>query len=95
MFVGHNPQTPPLFVLDVVARPLWPDFCTDVVARLRELGRACTAAVMAVFAPPNLVELFERAVRAGWRPHHSVPCSCGRRRTGSTLSALWPSPPAW
>ena len=65
VFVGHNPQTPPLFVLDVVARPLWPDFCTDVVARLRELGRACTAAVMAVFAPPNLVELFERAVRAG------------------------------
>ena len=60
VFAAHHPREPPLYVLDVVARPLWRDFFTDTAARLQQLKRACTAQAAAVFTPADLIPLFER-----------------------------------
>ena len=61
VYCGHNLLKPPLFILDVAAGPLWRDFFTDTAARLKELKRACTAPEMYVFAPADLVLLFQQA----------------------------------
>ena len=61
VYCGHDLLKPPLYVLDVAAGPLWRDFFTDTAARLAELKRACTAPEMYVFAPIDLVLLFEQA----------------------------------
>jgi hypothetical protein len=58
-YCGHERFKPPLYVLDVVAEPLWRDFFTDTKARLKALKRACTAPWMQVFTPADLVPLFE------------------------------------
>jgi hypothetical protein len=60
-YCGHERFKPPLYVLDVVAGPLWRDFFTDTTARLGELKRACTAPWMQVYAPADLVLMFEGA----------------------------------
>ena len=60
-YCGHERFKPPLYVLDVVAGPLWRDFFTDTAARLGELKRACTAPWMQVYAPVDLVLMFEGA----------------------------------
>lgn len=60
-YCGHERFKPPLYVLDVVAGPLWRDFFTDTAARLGELKRACTAPWMQVYAPADLVLMFEGA----------------------------------
>jgi hypothetical protein len=60
-YCGHERFKPPLYVLDVVAQPLWRDFFTDTAARLGELKRACTAPWMQVYAPADLVLMFEGA----------------------------------
>jgi hypothetical protein len=61
VYCGHNLLKPPLFILDVAAGPLWRDFFTDTTARLGELRRTCTAPVMSVIAPTDLVLMFEQA----------------------------------
>ena len=61
VYCGHDRFKPPLYILDVAAGPLWRDFFTDTAARLDELKRACTAPWMQVFAPTDLVRLFEGA----------------------------------
>jgi hypothetical protein len=58
---GHNQFKPPLYLLDVVARPLWRDFFADVTALLKQSKRACTAPGAAIFAPADLIPLFESA----------------------------------
>ena len=58
-YCGHERFKPPLYILDVVAGPLWRDFFTDTKARLKELKRACTAPWMHVYTPADLVPLFE------------------------------------
>ena len=58
-YCGHERFKPPLYILDVVAGPLWRDFFTDTAARLGELKRACTAPWMQVYAPADLVLMFE------------------------------------
>jgi hypothetical protein len=58
-YCGHERFKPPLYILDVVAGPLWRDFFTDTKARLEELKRACTAPWMHVYTPADLVPLFE------------------------------------
>ena len=60
-YCGHERFKPPLYILDVVAGPLWRDFFTDTTARLGELKRACTAPWMQVYAPADLVLMFEGA----------------------------------
>ena len=60
-YCGHERFKPPLYILDVVAGPLWRDFFTDTTVRLGELKRACTAPWMQVYAPADLVLLFEEA----------------------------------
>ena len=60
-YCGHERFKPPLYILDVVAGPLWRDFFTDTAARLGELKRACTAPWMQVYAPADLVLMFEGA----------------------------------
>ena len=60
-YCGHERFKPPLYVLDVTAGPLWRDFFTDTAARLGELKRACTAPWMQVYAPADLVLMFEGA----------------------------------
>jgi hypothetical protein len=60
-YCGHNRFKPLLYILDVVAQPLWRDFFTDTTARLGELKRACNAPWMQVYAPADLVLLFEEA----------------------------------
>jgi hypothetical protein len=58
-YCGHERFKPPLYILDVVAGPLWRDLFTDTAARLGELKRACTAPWMQVYAPVDLVRMFE------------------------------------
>jgi hypothetical protein len=60
-YCGHERFKPPLYILDVVAGPLWRDFFTDTKVRLGELKRACTAPWMHVYAPADLVLMFEGA----------------------------------
>ena len=60
-YCGHERFKPPLYILDVVAGPLWRDFFTDTATRLGELKRACTAPWMQVYAPADLVLMFEGA----------------------------------
>ena len=59
VYCGHERFKPLLYILDVVAKPLWPDFFTDTATRLAELKRAVTAPWMQVYAPTDLVRLFE------------------------------------
>ena len=74
VYAGHDlPREPLLYILDVVAGPLWRDFFTDTAARLQELKRACNAHAAAIFTPADLIPLFE-----------SPACRASRRRTGST-----------
>ena len=60
-YCGHERFKPPLYVLDVAAGPLWRDFFTDTASRLNEMKRACTAPWMQVYAPADLVLMFEGA----------------------------------
>ena len=60
-YCGHERFKPPLYILDVTAGPLWRDFFTDTAARLGELKRVCTAPWMQVYAPADLVLMFEGA----------------------------------
>jgi hypothetical protein len=55
---GHNYFQPPLYILDVVARPLWRDFSADALELLKRAKIACTAPGAAIFAPADLVPLF-------------------------------------
>ena len=63
-YCGHERFKPPLYILDVVAGPLWRDLFTDTAARLGELKRACTAPWMQVYAPVDLVLMFEARIVA-------------------------------
>ena len=60
-YCGHERFKPPLYVLDVVAGPLWRDFFTDTAARLGELKRACTAPLDAGLRPGGPRSMFEGA----------------------------------
>jgi hypothetical protein len=59
VYAAHLKMQPPLYILDVAAGPLWRDFFTDTAARLDELRRACLAHTAAVFAPTDLLPLFQ------------------------------------
>ena len=61
LVAGHDHFRPPLYVLDVVAGPLWRNFSSDTLERLRQLKKSCTAPGVGVFAPAALIPLFERA----------------------------------
>jgi hypothetical protein len=59
LYCGHDRFKPLLYILDVVAKPLWPDFLVDTIARLNELKRACTAPWLQAYVPQDLVSLFD------------------------------------
>ena len=60
LVAGHDHFRPPLYVLDVMAGPLWRTFSSDTLERLRQLKKSCTAPGVGVFAPAALIPLFER-----------------------------------
>ena len=58
LYAGHDRFKPPLYVLDVMAAPLWRNFVGDTTEKLLALKKACTAPGVGIFAPPELVPLF-------------------------------------
>ena len=60
LVAGHDHFRPPLYVLDVMAGPLWRTFSSDTLERLRQLKKACTSPGVGIFAPAALIPLFER-----------------------------------
>ena len=61
VFCGHEKYDDKLYILDVVAGPLWRNFLPDTVTQLMQLKRAVTAWSVHVQAPENLARLFNDA----------------------------------
>jgi hypothetical protein len=59
VFCGHERFKPMLYILDVVAQPLWRSFFVDTATRLKELKYATRAAWMQVYAPADILMLLE------------------------------------